>query len=232
MDLNFFDRFPKFYETAKASRSPARLNIRHIGLIQKQVEFIEGKTILDLTSHDGRWSFAALQAGASQVIGIEGRKELVDSAEANFQSYGVSGKSYRFIHGDVFDGLKTLQSPVDTIFCFGFFYHTLNHVQLVSEMVRLNPESIILDTRVSTIQEAVVEISLDDSSIRSHALSASHTRVNKTFVGTPSTAAINNIFTHFKYSASELDWSEFLIPDPSLKDYMKGVRKTFILRRE
>src|SRR6266446_801015 len=84
----FFDQYPRFYSTSMVSPSPERLNERYRALISPNEEFIRGKTILDLAAHDGRWSFAALKAGARHVTGIEGRAHLVESAIATAQEYG------------------------------------------------------------------------------------------------------------------------------------------------
>lgn len=45
--------------------------------------------LLDIASHDGRWSFAAYKAGAEYVAGIEARSQLTNLAYENMQHYGV-----------------------------------------------------------------------------------------------------------------------------------------------
>ena len=68
-----FDEFPRFYETSETFAYPNRLNLRHEAIFGENKEVFEGQRVLDIASHDGRWSFAALKAGATSVVGIEGR---------------------------------------------------------------------------------------------------------------------------------------------------------------
>jgi predicted RNA methylase len=81
--IPFFDDHPRFAQTSKTGPSLHRLNARYTGLIHHHRHLIEGATVLDLASHDGRFSFAALSAGAARVIGVEVDGDLVDKAEAN-----------------------------------------------------------------------------------------------------------------------------------------------------
>ena len=85
----FFDRFADFYETSETSSFPWRLNLRHEAVIAQNADLFPGARVLDLASHDGRWSMAALEAGASSVLGIEARPELVANAETTLRRYGV-----------------------------------------------------------------------------------------------------------------------------------------------
>jgi len=129
----FFDQYPRFYSTSAVSASPERLHERYRALIAPNEELIREKTILDLAAHDGRWSFAALKAGARHVTGIEGRAYLVESAIATAQEYGIDAARYRFIVGDLFHEIEQVPTDsIDTVFCFGFFYHTAPHMLLLS----------------------------------------------------------------------------------------------------
>lgn len=69
--MKFFDPYAQFLTTSATSASPSRLNARHAAIIQGNLELFRGKRVLDIASHDGRWSFAALHAGAKHVTGIE-----------------------------------------------------------------------------------------------------------------------------------------------------------------
>src|SRR5260370_24927372 len=101
----FFDQYPRFYSTGTVNAQPERLNERYRALIGSNEHLIRGKTILDLAAHDGRWSFAALKAGAQHVTSVEGRSHLVEFAMATAHEYGICVERYRFIAGDVFDHL-------------------------------------------------------------------------------------------------------------------------------
>src|SRR5262249_52560988 len=94
----FVARFPRLLETSKTGLVPERLNKRYRVLIDNNRDLIVGKRILDLASHDGRWSLAALDLQAAHVTGIEARAHLVENAQANCLAYGIDRGRFRFIH--------------------------------------------------------------------------------------------------------------------------------------
>ena len=79
-ERGFFDDYPQFAETSKTGRSLHRINARHRVIIESQRASFQGARVLDVASHDGRFSFAALRAGAREAVGIEHDRELVERA--------------------------------------------------------------------------------------------------------------------------------------------------------
>ena len=126
----FFDRHPRFFSTSETSAHPWRLNLRHEAIFTEHRKAIEGSSVLDIASHDGRWSLAALEAGASSVLGIEARADLVQVAEENLRESGADETRFRFVAGDVFDVLGRGDTQVDVVLCLGFLYHTLRYNEL------------------------------------------------------------------------------------------------------
>jgi hypothetical protein len=115
-------------------------------LLTRNQELIKGKRILDLASHDGRFSYACLKLGATHVTGVEGREYLVRSAIDNLSSLGCVRDSFNFIQDEVFEYLATVNpKEFDTILCFGFFDHTIRQIELVAEIQRIQPNHCILD---------------------------------------------------------------------------------------
>ena len=84
----FFDDHPEFLETSDTATSKGRLNMRHLGMIEANADVLRGRSVVDIASHDGRWSYAALEAGARSVIGVEGRMRMVKRARATFEGAG------------------------------------------------------------------------------------------------------------------------------------------------
>jgi len=139
-----------FLGTSKTAAHPNRLNWRCEILLTRNQVAIRGKRILDLASHDGRFSYACLELGASHVAGVEGRQHLVESAKENLVGLGYKPEQFSFLHGDVFDYLhKVKPGEFDTILCFGFFYHTVRQNELLREINRIKPGCFILDTYVA-----------------------------------------------------------------------------------
>jgi len=67
----------------------------------RAVELPEGATVLDLASHDGRFSFAALRCGAAHVVGIENEPDLVQRHRTNMEYYEVPADKYEILEGDI-----------------------------------------------------------------------------------------------------------------------------------
>ena len=161
-----------FLRTSNTAAHPSRLNWRAEILLSKNQKAIKGKTILDLASHDGRFSWACLELGASHVTGVEGRRQLVESATENLIGLGYKPDNFTFIQGDMFDHLhKVKPEEFDTVLCFGFFYHTVRQNELLSEMKRIQATYFILDTYVAKgafilLPHAIPNISKSNSRAR------------------------------------------------------------------
>src|SRR5688500_618718 len=121
----FFDRYPRFFETSETSPQPWRLNLRYEAIFAEHADLLTGASVLDIASHDGRWSLAALETGARSVVGIEARRDLVEAAEENLRLSGADQTAFTFVAGDVFDVLAGDAVRVDLVLCLGFLYHTL-----------------------------------------------------------------------------------------------------------
>ena len=61
MSQNFFDDYPRFRETSNVASSLDRLNFRYSHVIDRNRRLLEGKRVLDIASHDARFTFAALR---------------------------------------------------------------------------------------------------------------------------------------------------------------------------
>jgi protein-L-isoaspartate O-methyltransferase len=250
MKMQFFDKFSRFYTTSKTSPFPHRLNGRYEAIIAENVDLLAGAKILDIASHDGRWTFAALQAGASYVKGIEARQELIDNASETFDYYGIASTRYDFECGDVFDLLSS--KSFDVVLCLGFFYHTIRHAELLDRIDRTGARFIIVDTEViPTSDQMPVRTTDDDRLVYNNPYSiqlfrepvvdeqmACHdslTRDGYTVVGRPSRAAIQYLSNHFGYSCKHYDWHSHFVRNPerapSMPDYYQGWRDTFYLSK-
>lgn len=147
--MGFFDNYSQFFETSDTLPVPNRLNHRYIALIERHKNIIEGAAILDLASHDGRWSFAALKTGARRIVGLEGQPVLVAEAEKTFEACGVDRAQYQFVCGDLFETVKEFEpGTFDVVFCFGFFHMHNRHFEMLSQVKRLSPKYLIMDVWV------------------------------------------------------------------------------------
>ncbi len=168
LDVNhFFDSFSEFYKTSDTGKFPNRLNNRYFALIESNKKIISNSSILDLASHDGRWSFAALKNGASKVIGIEAKENLVKNSHKNMELYRIPKEKYNFITGNIFNEIQKIQpKTIDVVFCFGIFYHIMNHMLLLEEIKKLQPKYLILDTSVNHSKQPSILLQKEDSKKR------------------------------------------------------------------
>jgi SAM-dependent methyltransferase len=223
----FFNEFPRFLVTSRTAADSYRLNQRHRALIQSNLEIIRGQRILDIASHDGRWSFAAYKAGAEHVLGIEARRHLVELANQNIRDYGVPSSKVRFMQGDILDELDRLEpGRLDTVFCFGYLYHTIDHMLLLRKLARLQPRNLVIDTAVSTYPGSIIEVhdeALEHESAGAVGDPGDPTRV---VVGVPSLPALEFMlkaagFSNCRYynwrKAEIIRWGD-------LKEYYLGKR--------
>jgi hypothetical protein len=170
--VSFFDRHPRFRATSSTDTQGERLEYRHRLLIERTAPLLTGKRVLELASHDGRWTCAALDQGALHVTGIEGKPHLIDRACTTLGEYGFSADRYRFIAGDCLTELAQLRrGEFDTITCFGFLYHTLHHWELLRAMTALEPAALLIDSKFVLDELAAMVLGWDDSSREGAALS-------------------------------------------------------------
>ena len=211
--------------------SAHRLNARYRAIVEPNQHLLLGKRVLDIASHDGRWSFAALKTGAAHVTGIEGRKHLVANAGENLEHYQVPPNRYEFILGDVFQVMKQRTVQVDTALVLGFFYHTDRHVELASLLAATGASHIILDTNILPAREnasgsALTKFFSEPTSSEANAIGAEPNAI----VGHPSRETIRLIFAQHGFTTMEFDWGPWLGMH-DLADYNEDRRSTFVLSR-
>jgi 16S rRNA G966 N2-methylase RsmD len=218
----FFSDLPIFYKidsirqiggnSDRPTAAMERLNVRHQMIIEHHSDLIKGARILDFGSYDGRWAYAALEAGAAHVTGIEINQDFVDQAAKNLSELGSSPDQYDFIVGDLLEELRKIEpGEYDGIINAGIFYHIIYHVELMQEMERLDVDWVILDSTVQLDEKPIVQWSLSPYGIE----------------GTPSVSAI-------ELMANQSGFSAELVPLPEntsvgMWDYNDGYRVTMTL---
>ncbi|MDI6909140.1 class I SAM-dependent methyltransferase [Nocardioides sp.] len=231
----FFDRFPEFYDTSETSSFPWRLNLRHDAIFAEHADLFSGARVLDIASHDGRWSMAALDAGAAFVLGVEARPELVDRADATLRRYGVDEARFRFVAGDVFEVLAHEEPQVDVVLCLGFLYHTLRHNELFTRIRRTGATHLLLDTEIHRGAEPVVRLADEHVARQGNAVADAFSYGDTVLTGRPTLAALDLLARTQGFDVERLsDWDGLLRDNPEadqVRDYRIGRRATLRLRR-
>jgi hypothetical protein len=253
----FFDRYPRFYQTGN-TRAGTRLNARYECLIARHTEYLRDRTVLDVGSHDGRWGFAALAAGARHVLGVETRPALVEAAKKTFGEYQIAPERFAFHVGDVLDFLKGSKPAVDTVLLCGVLYHVHYHVALLQELRQTGARTILIDTivvprlkaparptgpqawhrrtppmKVIAEQENAIHLIVERVDDFSNAACETFPGSGCAIVGIPSYGAVVCLLEALGYETEEVSWAPYLKRwgATGLEDYAKGERATFLARR-
>lgn len=238
---SFFDKFDIFTRSSAVGAWPLRLQFRYEVMIRRNRDLLRNARVLDLASHDGRWSFAALEAGAAHVTGWEARRSLIEKAETNFRHYNVDSEKYIFREVDL-NYIFSSADLFDVIFCFGYFYHSARHDMLFELMASTGARHLILDGRVSSSRAPIIEYK--EELIRSEATGFISGRNQRMLVGAPSAAFLRLAGDIYSYEIEEFDWGSFLCArgiegEPGfpqskqrpMNDYALGQRSTFLATR-
>lgn len=234
----FFDDHPRFLETSHTRSDIDRLNLRYEAIITANQDIIEGARVLDLASHDGRWSFAAVKAGAAHITGIEAREQLVAHATRTFADAGIDAARYRFITGDMFRVLGEHRFEVDVVLCLGFLYHTLRYNELFHRIAGTGAGHLIVDsTVVANRPRPIIELHRDKSTNEGAAFADDFAPGPRVLVGMPSAAAIEFLAASYGFTVtSRYDWQALLAEQgdrvtSGVGDYRTGKRVTLRAER-
>jgi hypothetical protein len=225
---DFFGQYPKFYQTSKTGQLPQRFSYRYHLIIQQNKSLLEGKTIVEIASHDGRWAFAAIKAGAKSVYGIEPRKRLVDNANATFSHYQIPSTAYTFVCEDGYveaDNLVRAGRKFDTGLVLGFLYHTARQYEVILRLAALGCSAIIVDTFVlRNVTEPIIRVGMENTAGESNLFSSGKT---VELTGVPSLMAVHFMLRAAGYQPRVIVATR---PPPAkgCADYHNGSRFTIV----
>jgi hypothetical protein len=209
-----------------SAKERRRHNARYQTFIQPNIQQIEGARVLDLGSYDGRWGFAALESGATSVVGIERRQEFID--RSHFFINGQMRDRVRFVCGDMFDAMSKLLAAgerFDIVLCLGVFYEAMDHRRLLQLMDEFEPKLIIVDTNLVDSDEPIIRVRMDDGNPKT------------SLAGIPSRGALALMARSLGLTIRYQTWEPSRFEDrEGLHDYFKtnksGVRRyTLYLQR-
>jgi hypothetical protein len=228
----FFDDYPRFYDTSDTAATVGRLNLRYEAIFGDNRDLFDGARVLDIASHDGRWSLAALACGAKSVIGIEGKPDLADKAAANLAHYGYGPDRAQFVTGNVHEILATQGFEVDVVLCLGFLYHTMRYNELMHGIRKANPSHVIIDTQARRMvgNLPVVYLMNEGTDYEGNAIADESSRGSTVLTGRPNLAAVRTMLTSYGFAVERLsDWRGIFRDNPDMRgcgDYAKQRRMT------
>jgi hypothetical protein len=154
----FFDSYPCFTQGDEVVSNPQRLNLRWSGMIGAQQEALAGKRVMEAGCMDGRWLFAALQAGASHAVGIEESPEWAERASRNLEGLGVPADRYTILSGNFFDHAAKCDYEADTLFVVGFIGMGLRNFAIFDQFRYSSATCMIFDDWVFPGTDPIVRL--------------------------------------------------------------------------
>jgi hypothetical protein len=204
--MALFDFMSSTERYADKRRAIRRLEARRRFIIDPFKPDLAGARVLDLASHDGRWSYALAASGAREVLGIEARPELIAQFK-EFPQDSVSAKC-SFIEGDVFAEVANLASSgerFDVVAIFGLYYHVMDHYQLLKLVRNLEPRLIIIDSEFANYVQPIIRIFLEPTATVFNTIA--HTQEQERApVGAPSWKAMELMAQSLGYDVEWADW--------------------------
>jgi hypothetical protein len=116
---------------------------------------------------------------------------------------------------------------IDTVFCFGYFYHTLHQLLLLSKITLLKPRYLIIDTQIDLCPVDRILVRSESTEDEGNVALAS---AKRTVVGLPSWGALQLMLASFAWTPCYYDWHRAGIHLwDDLPDYHEGLRVSLVI---
>jgi hypothetical protein len=226
----FFDSFPRFYKTSLTGSDAEWNNRRYQVLIEGCRDVIAGQRIVDFGSHDGRWAFAALDAGARHVVCVEPEPALLEATEQNFREYKVDRGRYALVESGAMAFIEKGNLSADTAFLFGMLTVISEQPAFFGLLRRAGVRNLVIDTHIMAGEERPVFELFRAHVQRGNAIIPDKTHNDGWMMGlTPSLSALTAVLDHFGWKSQLLDWTRWQ-EHPDMQDYRIGRRISLIAR--
>lgn len=105
---------------------------------------LEGLRVLDIACNCGGFSFAALRAGAAEVVGIDCDPHYIRQAEFLRDALGMENATFRVAP---LEELNTAEyGSFDVVFMFGILYHLRDPIGALTTISAVTRDMIVVDT--------------------------------------------------------------------------------------
>jgi trehalose 2-sulfotransferase len=239
---HFFDRYDriKVVEAQEEEKqgglgvfAKTRRRARYEAIIAHNRALFPNARVLDVQCGSGIWCLAALDAGAAHVVGLDSRVKPVRTAGETFIKYGVESDLYRFVRGKVLARLTRFPpGRFDLIICQDAVSDP--HF-LFSELHRLNPKHVIVDTAINLRRNPVVTFNTTTFKIRAQAAPAPGLKPRRrvaSIVAVPNHEVITMLSERFGFRCRVVDWRSLGLTDwVGISDYENDRRRTYVLDR-
>lgn len=227
---------------------PECVNGRIDVLLNNNRRFLHDKSILDVGSHNGIFSWVALQMGAMFVHGIDVEKRATERCKDLFINEGVPASKYKFESQNIVDFLEGVEkNSFDTAFCFGVMYYMAEPYRLLKLMAHAAKETILIDTFTASysavqgkdapqtcpnLTDQILNLPMmmvcpTQSKKKDYNLPESFNRKGRELSLTtlPTNAMLELWFESLDLSWEQLDWSNYITRSCSFQDLITPEQK-------
>ena len=183
---------------------------------------LAGKRVLDLGCNAGFWSLHCVRHGAAFVLGVDARGQHMGQAQLVFDVEAIDPARYRFVEADILAADWSEWGRFDVVLCLGLLYHVNRPVEVFARMAGTGATHIVVDTALSTLPGAALEVRREPLDDPRHAVASE-------LVLWPTRDAVTALATDHGFRSTVLEpvfdnWEE-------CDDYRDGVRRGFLLKR-
>jgi tRNA (mo5U34)-methyltransferase len=115
-----------------------------------------GATVVDLACNEGWFSHRMLEWGASHVLGVDIRPEVIRRAELIRAHFGISPDRFELRLADVFDLEPEQLGAFDVVLCLGVVYHLENPIGAIRVARALARGVCVIESQLTRQLEAIV----------------------------------------------------------------------------
>jgi hypothetical protein len=113
-------------------------------------------TVIDLACNEGWFSHRVLEWGASRVLGIDIRPQLIRRAELVRAHFEIPPERFELRCADVFDLNASELGTFDVVLCLGLIYHLENPIGAMRLARALTRGVCVIESQLTRQEEAIV----------------------------------------------------------------------------
>jgi SAM-dependent methyltransferase len=143
------ERNEQFYRKSVGTKKLIELALFYCRMFSRTGD-VRDRRVLDVACGEGAYSIAFAEAGAAEVMGVEGRQLAVD--RARFVATVLERQNVRFVQGDVRCMVADGVPPADITLCVGILHHLgpEDFLAFLQSLSDLTEDVLFLYTHVSS----------------------------------------------------------------------------------
>ena len=220
-----FDAYEDLRDTAARPIAGIRLRHRYDAIIGNNRALFKSANVLDIHCRDGRWTLAALDAGAAHVVAVENEDQSIETARHNLERLGTKSSTYELINSDIGPALRSFSPEAfDLVLCTEFSQLPDPHL-FFNRLRRLRPRHVIIDSEMTGGKVPMVSFKL-------HKQEQSGPKAGRgsAIYAIPNHELIRVLCNYFGFKWRAVDWHDLGITNwTGVHDYEDGRRRTYVL---